>query len=79
MFTACSFYWICFLNRFFGNVLIFNFAFHYSDPRVGIWAISLVVEQRSPKPLAGVRFPHRPPQHAQDSLMLSERFVVARR
>ncbi len=23
------------------------------------WAISLVVEQRSPKPLAGVRFPHR--------------------
>ena len=28
-------------------------------PRIH-WAISLVVEQRSPKPLAGVRFPHRP-------------------
>ncbi|MDQ5901702.1 MAG: hypothetical protein QG580_417 [Patescibacteria group bacterium] len=26
----------------------------------GRWAISLVAEQRSPKPLAGVRFFHRP-------------------
>lgn len=30
------------------------------DLTSGHWAISLVVEQRSPKPLAGVRFPHRP-------------------
>ncbi len=40
------------------------------------WAISLVVEQRSPKPLAGVRFPHRPPIMENIEKRKGESFVL---
>ena len=52
MIVACSFLRKC-VNFYVSH-------FHNIPPLGGIWAISLVVEQRSPKPLAGVRFSHRP-------------------
>lgn len=44
---------------------------------VQIRAISLVVEQRSPKPLAGVRFPHRPPCIYSLSNICKTQFIIA--